>query len=205
MAEILSGYDEDGLRDFLYARPDRLMDRYLDEKLNDDRVGHRFSEQFRERAVKVRNRLKESRIYRSTLAATRRLKNRGRIDAVQQLLDIGAVQHAPRKMQRYVMANKSIRKLWQRRQAAGYEDGYNQENHNRNALGDTHDVYRIVTSGIAYKDDDGYLASTYYLSEEERNELSGIDQLDVLVTWATVDQAVWDMADDPVSQYNACL
>ena len=205
MAEILSGYDERGLRDILYERPDRLMDDYISERLNDDRVGSRFSDRFRERAIQVRDRLKESRLYRSTLAATRRLKNRGRVDAVQQLLDIGATQNAPRVMQRYVMANKLLRSHWQRRQAAGYEDGYSKDRHNRNCIGDTHDVYRIVTNGYARKTDEGYRATTYYLTPEERDELKTPDRLDVLITWATVEESIWAMADDPSSQYNASL
>jgi hypothetical protein len=205
MAEIISGYDEGGIRDFLYSRPTRLMERYLDEQLNDERVSSRFTDSFLERARDVRRRLEDSRAYRATLATTRRLKNRGRIDKVQQLLDIGGLQHAPRAMQRYLMANRKVRSLWQRRQLEGYRDDYDQDAVNRNAIGDTHDVYRMVRSGVTRKDDDGYRAVTYYLTKEEQAELSSADKLDIEISWAAAEQAIWNMVDDPTSQYNASL
>lgn len=205
MANVMSGYDEEGIRDVLYDRPDRLMESYLDDRLNDDRIGGRYSERFLERARTIRKRLSDSRAYRATLAATRRLKNRGRLDRIEQLLDIGGLQHAPRSMQRFIMANRVVRNAWRKRQAEGYRDDYDDGHTNRNAVGHTHDVYRQVMNGIVRKEDDGYWASSYYMTQDEREELTTADIADIRITWAEVEKAMWEMADDPTSQYNASL
>lgn len=202
MAHALTGFDAMSLSDALYHRPERVLKDYLEDNFG-DRGAARFSESFMSRAREVYTRVQDSRIYRSTLASVRRLRNTGRPDCISQLHDIDEMQQATPTMQRWVLANPTVRERFRRDLIEGYADTY--EDVNKAAVRHTHADYRIVMDGVTVFEPNQTGSYCYHLSAEDRNALTAQDKGDVRITWANIDAQIWAGIDDPTSQYNAAL
>jgi len=201
----MEGYDDRDIRGITYRTPTRLLDEYHASIFEDEGMASRFSREFLDRGRQAITRARESRAYRATQSAYRKLKNRGRVDNIHALNDIGALQHAPSRMQRYVMAHPVVRERWIDKRISGYEDGYNSNAESRNAVRHSHSTYRCIMDGVVNKEGNEVTASTYALSKEERASLTELDKSEIRATWARVNEAIWDNLDDPTSQYNARL
>ena len=205
MANVMRGVGNEGVRDILYSRPKRLLEEYHEDVFGDDGIASNFSERFRERARAKIDRLKSSRAVRAASASFRKLRNRGRLDRIDCLLDVGALQHAPPRMQSLIMANPNVRRRWQKRTLAGYEDGYNLRSDQRNAIKHSHSTYRMIMDSQVHKDGDEHVSHTYALTHSESDNLSYKDKAEIRQTWARVDEMLRENLEDPTSEYNAML
>lgn len=205
MANIIRGVGNEGVRDLLYTRPKHLLEDYHEELFGDDGIARNFSERFRDRARAKIERLKSSRAIRAASSTFRKLRNRGRLDRIDCLLDIGALQHAPPRMQSLIMANPNVRRRWRKRTLAGYENGYNLRADQRNAIKHSHSTYRMIMDGQVQVDEGQHVSHTYVLTRAERDNLSNKDKAEIRQTWARVDEALWDNLEDPTSEFNAML
>lgn len=128
---------------------------------------------------------------------------------IQQLYNIGQLQHAPQVMVRWLMAEPSIRTLYHRGEAEGYGDRYNDLEPNR--VGEKHRDYRIVMDGMVVQDEVGEYYSTQYHPETDfeytpdEDQLSFIDQSNIMKSWQLMKHYVDVRKEDPSSGFNAQL
>lgn len=205
MANVIRGVGNEGVRDILYTRPKRLLEDYHEDLFGDKGIASSFSESFRDRAKAKIDRLKSSRAIRAASSTFRKLRNRGRLDRIECLLDVGALQHAPPRMQSLIMANPKVRRRWQKRTLAGYENGYDLRADQRNSVKHSHSTYRMIMDGLVQNDEGQHVSHTYALTREEKDNLSYKDKAEILQTWARVDEMLWENLEDPTSEYNAML
>lgn len=205
MANVMRGVGNEGVRDLLYSRPKRMLEEYHEDLFGDEGMARNFSERFRERAKTKIDRLKSSRAVRASSATFRKLRNRGRLDRIECLLDVGALQHAPPRMQSLIMANPKLRRRWQQRTVAGYENGYNERADQRNSIKHSHSTYRMIMDGLVQEDEGKHVSHTYALTREEKDNLSCKDIAEIRQTWARVDEMLWENLEDPTSEFNAML
>ena len=199
MANRICGHDNRSLRDLMYCRPEREIERY--HRMRETSTRH--SEAFRTRTVELINRVRESSVYRSTLASERRLKNRGRLDVIKQLVDIAAMQQASPVMQRIIMANPRVRQRYRKKMLEGYHGEYQEPNKYEYMHSDY--TYRQVMNGIATIDEPEVCATTYHLDIAEEDVMSEFDRSEARITWAAINRALDKGEDDPTSIYNARL
>jgi len=205
MARIIQGMNNEGVKDLLYTRPDRLLDDYHANLFGDEGIARRFTEDILNKSKAKIGRLKSSRAVRAATGAYRKIKNGGRLDRIEFLSDIGSLQNAPPRMQHMVMSNIQARKLWLAGKLAGYENGFNSKPDQQNAIKHSHASYRMVMNGQVHKDDGEHVSHTYALTNHEQDTLSVIDVAEIRQTWGKVDEAIWAGVDDPTSEYNAML
>lgn len=199
MATRISGHDNRSLRDLMYFRPEREIDTYHRTRQDNPRA----SESFRNRTRELVSRVKESSVYRSTLASVRRLKNRGRLDVITQLIDEAAMQQATPIMQRIIMANPRVRTRYRKRMLEGYHGEYQEPNKWEYKHSDY--TYRQIMNGIAEIDEPEITATTYHLQIDDVDVMSSFDRSEARMTWAAINRVLDKGGDDPTSIYNARL
>lgn len=148
---------------------------------------------------------------RMARAAGRAVMNMWTMDVIQPLTTIGELQHAPPVMQRWVMAEPSIRKLYNQGRADGYSESY--KDLDPGHVGEQHYDYRRATDGYLFVDQEpdaegnvGWQATTYFdqlLPTDE--DLSFQDQIDIQTTWAAIRKFTAKGGEDPTSKFNADL
>lgn len=163
-----------------------------------------LSDSFRDRVSGLHDRLRTSYAYQQSVAASRRLRNIGREDLIDQLHDIGELQHARRKMRSAIMASRTVRKA----RSLNLIDGFRDEHPWRDTMLNDHSelLYRQINQGLMQTDKGYDHATTYWLDERDAKELSLYDRGEILITQRGVDRRILaGDGEDPTSKYNACL
>lgn len=200
MARLVTGVNNTSIQDGLYCYDTHAVDDYW--RRSEGRRSS-YSDKFRERVESTYNTVRNSRLFRATLASVRRLKNAGRPDAVRQLLDVGSFQHAAPTMQRLLMASPYLRRLKRARQLEGWQGSW--VDTNVNAIGDTDHSYRQIYDGIAVKDGERLVATNYAMSVEDRRQFSQHELSEVRLSMYNMCQIIEAGDDDPTSVWNAAL
>lgn len=200
MAQVIRGVNNESVQDGLYCYNQRDVDEYW--RRGESRR-NRYSDDFRNRVEETFSKVRSSRIYRATLASVRRLKNVGRPDSISQLSDIGMMQNASPIMQRLIMSSPRLLKLYRAKQVEGYHGSW--RDFNANAIGDTNCNYRQVFDGIAITEGERTYATSYALSDKDREEFTSMDLADVRISMANVHRMLDMGDDDPTSVWNAAL
>jgi hypothetical protein len=139
-------------------------------------------------------------------AAKRAVSNVWQGNYVQYLNDIGQMQWASNTMQRWIMANPSIRQRYLDQTIEGYEGTYIGPE-NPEELGETHYDYRRVMNGVVEDSEEhGWTSTTYFedLYEGDR-ELQLEEQVDILDTWSNILNMLRHGGEDPTSRWNSKL
>lgn len=141
---------------------------------------------------------------RKLRAAGRHIAGLWQRDTIRPLHTVEELQMAPPKMQRWLMAEPSIRALYHKQQAAGYDETYHDAHPGQ--IGEDHYDYRRVMDGIVVETEEGWYC-TQYLDELEENdvELLPDQQFDILHSWSVMAAAVAVGGQDPSSRWNAEL
>lgn len=108
------------------------------------------------------------------------------------------MQNASTLMQRWVMANPTIRGLYHRQLCDGYSETYTDVA--PGCIGDQHYDYRVATQGlINYGEDDGWKTTIYFeeLKEGDRDLLLE-EQVAIQHTWSAL-EALAALGEDPTS------
>lgn len=200
MARLGTGVNNTSIQDGLYS-----YDAYAVEDYWRRSEGRRskYSDTFRERVQSTYNTMRNSRLFRATLASVRRLKNAGRPDAVRQLLDVGSFQHAAPTMQRLLMSNPLLRRMRRARQIEGWQGSW--VDTNVNAIGDTDHGYRQIYDGIAVKEGDRVTATSYAMTQNDRRQFSQHELSEVRLSMYNMCKIIEEGDDDPSSVWNAAL
>lgn len=124
---------------------------------------------------------------------------------IRSLTDIDQFQNASYQMQRWVMANPVIRKMYHDQQCEGYIDTYIDNEPDK--IADNHYDYRRVMQNVVVCDEDeGEYFKTYLedLLPGDR-ELTIDEQSDIFITWENLQAMIKAKQSDPTSQYGASL
>jgi len=142
------------------------------------------------------------RMYR---AVGRKISNTFISDGIVQVPDIGGLQHASLKMQRFIMAEPTTRTLFHKNSCDGYSDTY--VDLDPGLVGREHYDYRRATDGVYMASDAGVLTATTW-SEKYRDgdkPLSAEEKADVQLTWALQRKLILMGKEDPTDKYNGSL
>lgn len=142
--------------------------------------------------------------FRRGRAFGRRVATLFMADEIQQFSKIAEFQHAPPVMQRWIMAEPTVRQLYLDQKVDGYSDTYTTTDHN---VGMMHEDYQKVIDGVYREDENGDIVITefYNLYEEDERPLDLMEQVDILNTWDMLKSYLAKGGDDPTSKYNASL
>ncbi len=142
-------------------------------------------------------------------AAGRAIRSAWELDEIRSMQTIGQFQHAGPVMQRWLMAEPTVRKLYQQQRIDGYSESY--FDHDPGVIGHEHYDYRRVMQGLVVMDKEpdadgeyGWRATTYFdelLPDDE--ELSLPEQLDIRDAWTHLRSWAAAGDEDPTSRYNA--
>ena len=130
-------------------------------------------------------------------------------DVIRSLLNEDSLQMASPRMQRVIMAEPTVRKMWQTGQLEGYGEEY--VDLQPGARGEDTIEYQRVMQGIGVYDEndpDGGWVSTMWSdadAEEDIDAMSFDQQLDCQETWAVVRGCIRKRRQDPTSKYGATL
>lgn len=120
-------------------------------------------------------------------AVRRNLRGTWDLDVIQPLVTIEALQSARPAMQRWVMANPFLRRLYKEGRISGYGESY--LDHKKQGIGPDHYDYCLATNGMAtYNDEDDWLATTYGIELLEGDtEPTFEEKIDISKTWAAAE------------------
>lgn len=139
-------------------------------------------------------------------AAIRAAKSIFQPNIISSIFDIGGMQQAPTVMQRWIMANPTVRELYHNQGCDGYADSYT--DHHPGTIGESHYDYRRATEGMVQIDEanDAWFVKLYPddLYEGDKN-LSHDEKVDIFNTWDIIEMFVNAGKVDPTSVTNSNL
>jgi len=126
-------------------------------------------------------------------------------NAIRALKTLYEVQNAPLAMQRWVMAEPTIRSMYHQQRCDGYADTY--VDMQPGFVGREHYDWRMVNHGLIQTEDDDAPLATFYLDElkEGDRELTLDEKMDILSTWDVVKNFTKAGKEDPTSNYGGEL
>lgn len=206
MARVITG-DVDVFRASMYGPPQQSVINHVRNHLYSaaERMGAvgqsiiQYAEESIDRAV-------NSDAYRLANAALRRVTSIWDANEIRALCEIWQVQNAKPVMMEYVMAEPTIRRLYQQGLCEAYGPEY--IDHNKSDIGENHVVWQRVNSGMVTigtdEDDFDWHSTTYGNSDDDTPELHFEQQLDIHQTWDTIRDSI-SKGIDPTSRYDADL
>lgn len=165
-------------------------------------VGNFFTD-----AAAIFNQFNGEEALRHIRQTVRQVGNAFRSDYIRELKTMSELQTAMPLMQRYIMANPTIRDLYHRQMCDGYSDTY--IDMYPTDIGEAHYDYRRVVNGVVFTeskygmevpDDVGWISVEYLdrLTDGDR-ELDLGEQTAVMTTWDYVEIAAGKREIDPTS------
>ena len=142
--------------------------------------------------------------FRRARAVVRRVQGIFQRDDIHPLLDLDKLQSALFQMQRWVMAEPTIRDLYHNQRCDGYSESYNDVE--PGVKGTDHDDWRIVNNGFVLDvpaenegEEDGWMYRVFFdeIKEGDR-ELTFGEKVDIHETWDMVKHYI-ATGEDPTS------
>lgn len=126
-------------------------------------------------------------------------------DMVLPLNTIGELQRANLYMQRWIMAEPTVREIYHDQRCDGYQNTY--MDMYPNDIGESHYDYRRVMDGVVINDVEPNVVSRHYIEDllEGDRDLSSYEKHDILRTWDIVKQCMLAGEQDPTSPFNGNL
>ena len=161
-------------------------------------------QQFVERAAEMFDRFNGSQALRTMKAVARGVRSLWQLDEIRPLTTVGQVQFAPITMQRWVMAEPTIRQLYHNNACDGYSDTY--VDMYPGDIGENHYDYRRAVNGLVVDQPDDaeyeWLAVTYLDDLVEGDSpLTLEEQIDIQDTWRFLKGHLSHSKEDPTSIY----
>lgn len=204
MATFVEGGD--GLfASLAYAPPDPYSQQFVAAQIHAPTSNlNQQGQQFFSDIKNVYERVSGSHAMRLARAASRKVASLWGLDEVRQLKTTAELQHAPLKMQRWIMAQPTVRTWYQQQRLEGYDKTYLDVH--EGDIGETHYDYRRVMNGVVVEEEDGWSATTYYDELIDGDiELTFEEQHDILNTWEWVKSYLKPGNEDPTSKWNSEL
>lgn len=157
---------------------------------------------FLEASKQIYERINDAEFARKAREALRSIKNYFKPDGIYYLNNLEDLQNAQVRMQRFIMAEPTIRDLYHNQRCDGYSDTY--VDVQPGAIGNNHYDYRRVMDGIVqvHELDNGestFTVNTYLedLKDGDRN-LTFDEQCNILSTWEIVQMYI-KAGNDPTN------
>lgn len=167
-------------------------------------LGNNFGSQIMTTAYNAFDSFNSSDALRLARAATRGVMNVWNVDTIRPLNTMGEFQWAGPNMQRWIMAEPTVREMYHDGAVEGYDGSY--YDMQPNAIGENHYDYRRVMNGIVELDGDDWKYTTYLEDlEGDDRELDIDEQADILLCWENLRSHIEDKGDDPTSRWNSGL
>lgn len=163
-------------------------------------IGRKFIESSKDLYEKVN----DSNAVRLAKAALRNAKGLFQPDKIVSIDNVEDLRNAQPVMQRYIMAEPTIRELYHKQQCDGYSDTYADIEPDK--IGDKHYDYRRVMTGIIVDEvvdgEDSWVSRNYCddLLGDDR-DLNFDEKIDILKTWDIIKMCVSNN-QDPTSIYS---
>lgn len=138
-------------------------------------------------------------------AVTRRVKSLWQPDGIYPLTEIGEFQNANLAMQRWIMAEPTVRTLFHKQLCDGYSDSY--VDIYPGVVGDAHYDYRRVMDGVIVPHEERGWDATTYMEDliPDDVELDLSEKVDIRASWEFIKTHFSKREDDPTSKYNSKL
>ena len=139
---------------------------------------------FIDRTRQVVNKVNDLQLKQKAMALYNKTRYMFSEDCVHPFVDYGHMQQAKPVMRRFMMAEPTIRKMYNKQRISGYENDF--FNLNPTHVGEDHYDYRKVMDGICVIDEEtGDWTATSYSDDFNDDDviLSQSDQVDILTTW----------------------
>lgn len=206
MAQIHDGGSY-GFNAAIYGRPHENTLNFLQQQVEGFSVGLTDAGQrFMAGARDVYERLSGSHAMRMMRAAGNRIKSMWQADEIRQLTTIAEFQHAPLKMQRWIMAEPTVRRAFHQQRCDGYSDSY--VDMHPGDIGEAHYDHRRAMHGWVVETEDGdWKATSYYedLLPGDPEVMILEEQHDIQWSMKAVAAHMRAGREDPVSKYGAEL
>jgi hypothetical protein len=162
-------------------------------------------ESFFQKTREVYDRFNSSDALRRMRAAVSQLTHCMQPDTIRALTNLDDIQQAPPVMQRWLMANITIRERYHAQLCDGYSETF--VDHYFDQRGEDHYDYRRVMQGIAVDQPDGTWQSSQWDDElyADDRELDIAEQADILNTWENAEMFLKREETDPTSIWNSSL
>lgn len=160
------------------------------------------SKEYMQKAWSLYDQVHGSDMMRQIRSISQQFASSFQVDGIKYLQTLGDFQQATLTMQRFVMAQPDIRRMYLEFAADGYSETY--VNVHGDVVGEEHSDYRLVMNGMLQEDDDGELFFRYYFeeqSEEDPVRLTPYDQFDILNSWDNLKCLITKGKEDPTSIY----
>jgi hypothetical protein len=143
-----------------------------------------------ERAVQLYNMYNDSEFLKTTRKLTRAAKGIFSPNTIQYLGTLDELVAAQPLMQRYIMAEPTIRALYHKQRCDGYSDSY-VDHHPKDIGPDHYDYRRVMNGAIEFKEDGDWYITMYpdELIEGDR-ELDVEEQFLIEESWEAVRRAI---------------
>lgn len=157
--------------------------------------------------MNLQKQMAKNRAIQIAKGAFRKARSLWQENDIRELNDIGDFQHAPDRMKRFIMAEPTIRALWQRQLCDGYNDICEDT---RELSGSELKEYRQVMSGMIETDNEDFDHSyTIYDYDEDyldpKEIITAKEQLDIYSSWQNLRSLIALGEEDPTSETNGWL
>ena len=159
------------------------------------------------KVLQLQKQIAKNRAIQIAKGAFRKVRSLWNENDIRELTTIGDFQNPPEKMKRYIMAEPTVRALWQKQLCDGYDDYC--EN-NRDKSGEELVEYRNVMNGMILTEDDEY-DHTFTIYDdpidnyEPENKISTAEQFEIFNTWQNLRTLIAKGEEDPTSGSNDWL
>lgn len=165
---------------------------------------------FMSQAREMYERLSSSTAARKLRAVTRSIRSYWQIDEIRALRTIDQLQNAAPRMQRWIMAEPTVRALHLQQRVDGYSDTY--FDIDPQGIGETHYDFRRAMDGIVVVNEDAKANEPEWTADSylddllpDDDHLSLEEQVEIFETWEFAKAAIIANREDPTSRYNADL
>lgn len=167
-----------------------------------------FGKQFYADAGAIYDRFNGSAAMQIVRNVTRAAKTLFQPNIIKSLFEIDEFQTSSTVMQRWIMANPTVRELYQAQGCDGFSDSY--VDMHPNAIKESHYDYRRVMDGVivdSEEESDEPWFVKHYADEilDDDKELDINDKVDIMITWERIENYLRTGKKDPTSPFNTDL
>jgi hypothetical protein len=152
---------------------------------------------FMEHHRQVYSAIDHSEIARKARQVMRAVKGLFTPDTIVPLESLEDMQNAQLQMQRYMMAEPTLRAMYHKNRADGFRDTY--EDMEPGRIGENHLDYRKVMTGTVMQTEEGGWVARQYFDElpEEDRPLDHAERMIIQRTWAAMKNIILTTGQDP--------
>lgn len=210
MAEVVQG-GSIAVNTMLFGAPDHNLQTYLSQQFNSSLnhltdMGKRLYEESRQ----LFERYNGDNAIRYIKAVARASSALWQTDSIRPITTIGEMQFAPPTMQRWIMAEPTVRQMYHEQRLDGYSHYYVDMEPDR--VGRDHYDYRRAMNGVIVMNesdnpDEPEWSATTYMDDlyEGDQDLTITEKADIQYTWESVRAMLKYGTEDPTSRFNASL